>query len=1633
MKKLLFIIAFIATCQVQAQQNWLKSFGGLNADEVLDATTDQNGNIIMVGYMTGTTTYGTDLIQSHGNSDVLVIKTNSSGAIIWAINAGGSIADRANSVATDNAGNIYITGFYYNSAIFGNDTLTGQDREVFVSKIDPSGTFIWSKSMGGQFGDTGYGVEVDNNGNVFCTGQYKGIGVFGFQTFNSTINPDNGLPSYDVFLTKLDATGNFLWTKDGKAKYDDRGLAITVDNSGNCYLAAEFSDTISFQNTYNNGAFNAGLILQFDGNGNEHWVAIAHAGQVLINDIKWKQNNLYLGGDFRGNLSIDDVNSTETYLSQHDYNVFAMKMTDLGDINWLSSNYSDNELYTKQLTIDSNNDIYLAGLFKCSYSEMNQMYGNSTFLSVGFRDVHYMKYSNSGQFQWSRQIGSQKDDYCASIIVNTPGYPILAGSFENYMNIPSSANFAYESQQVTYTYSQNCPNGLFGEYATQVSHGYKDIFLTNPYDGNRLPYDYYEHTNNYCLTDTIPPCIGGTCIDSVEFCYSPTGYTIGVDHFQIESRLRPLYYYTWNNGANDIDTSFNQSANTTQTFYVHIERQDGCSTWDDTTVVTINPLPNPPRLTDSWGYNINQLPLTTDIDTCFTDTLFVTASVDNNDTLIWLDAYSQLNDSTIFTLNSIYVECQAINNFGCVNHNDLEALMDNFALHDTLKPNIIYENDSLQANDSITVCESFIFNAYILDSAFINSDGSTPYKSTAWTVNGIYMDSVYHHYADNPFGLTNNGYSITDSGWYHVEAHLVNQCGDTVDYYIERDFYVSIVPLPQILVTGNTFTCVGDTVTLYANHYQNSILGWAGPNIIQSYGDSADVIAVGLQSFYQAQVDTFALGITCTNTDWITISTPPQPEITIYPTNGIVCPGDSVLLSALDGVNWQWIGPNGNFMGTNQTQYVDLPGFYHCIITLASGCILTSNFVEAKEYSSPFLVVDPGVICNGDSAKIEVISPLSTTINWLSPLSSSSLIQYVNSAGIYYCETSFCNVTVIDSIIVIASNPQVNLNISGDTLICPINELAVYATAGYLYYDWSSGQNYSAFTTSDSGYYFVEVEDVYGCKAQSDTLYVNYLSNPEAPIVSDTSLCLGDNIILSVIANDSVNWYSNSSIVNTGANYNLIDVQSPLSFSITNSDSLCESEMVILNLGIYQSSIQPTLFGDSVLCENQSFDLLADTLSNSIVYNWSTPYGNQNTQNINIDSVTLLNSGVYSLFFSDAYCISDTNFFNLVVNPNPIADLNFYTDTIICPQDTVVLLALTDADDFYWNDQSSDTMQIVTQNGIYSYYAESNGCYSFSDTVSIEIAPFVQPNLDLTDLICQGDSLSFTIDTIYSVTWLNENQDTISTSNSFSTGVLLDSINYSVIINENGFCPVTLESNIAVLPSGFTPTISFNDSICVSDTVHFETNNYLYDSYDWFLENSLISTSYFSDVVVNSTSSIDIDLLVTVNGCISDTTSIRIFINDNPSILLSDDTLFCFDQTLVINSDYQIDYSWSQNPDISFDSLVILTITNSFGCVTIDSMNINYQDCSVLTPNVFTPNNDLVNDVYYFDVPNGEALKLSIFNRWGNLIYESQTASWDGIKSNGTEANDGTYFYVLEYKIFDESIHQKKGFLTLVR
>ena len=150
----------------------------------------------------------------------------------------------ASGVAVDGSGNVYTTGFFEGTADFDPENVTAGDTlvsaggsDIFVSKLDSAGNFVWAKQMGGGDDDQGHGVAVDGSGNVYTTGHFRstadfdpGTGVFDLMSSR----PEAG-PSLDLFVSKLDSAGNFVWARQMGGTGSDQGEDVAVDDRGNVY------------------------------------------------------------------------------------------------------------------------------------------------------------------------------------------------------------------------------------------------------------------------------------------------------------------------------------------------------------------------------------------------------------------------------------------------------------------------------------------------------------------------------------------------------------------------------------------------------------------------------------------------------------------------------------------------------------------------------------------------------------------------------------------------------------------------------------------------------------------------------------------------------------------------------------------------------------------------------------------------------------------------------------------------------------------------------------------------------------------------------------------------------------------------------------------------------------------------------------------------------------------------------------------------------------------------------------------------------------------------------------------------------------------------------------------------------
>ena len=281
---------FILKLDSSGNYLWAKSFGDVNGDAGNSIAVDANGYVYTTGQFQGNIDFdpGQGIASiTAGSDDVFVLKLDSLGNYVWAKSMGGSGGDYSNSIQVDSTGNVYTAGQFGGTADFDpglgtSNLVSNGSHDIFVSKLDSLGNFVWAKWMGGDDGDVAYSLALDSVGNVYTTGRFKGTADFdpGLGTSNLA---SKGL--YDIFISKLDSFGNFVWAKSFGGLTDDTGRSITTDSSSYVYAAGSFtgiadfnpgSETSNFTSIGDQDIF----ISKLDSSGNSHTVAAVSAGSI---------------------------------------------------------------------------------------------------------------------------------------------------------------------------------------------------------------------------------------------------------------------------------------------------------------------------------------------------------------------------------------------------------------------------------------------------------------------------------------------------------------------------------------------------------------------------------------------------------------------------------------------------------------------------------------------------------------------------------------------------------------------------------------------------------------------------------------------------------------------------------------------------------------------------------------------------------------------------------------------------------------------------------------------------------------------------------------------------------------------------------------------------------------------------------------------------------------------------------------------------------------------------------------------------------------------------------------------------------------------------------------------------------
>ncbi len=421
--------------------------GGTSSDHGQAIALDASGNTYVTGDFTGTADFDPGIaifnLTSAGNSDVFITKLDGVGNLLWAKQIGGANMDIGYSATVDAFGSVYTTGFFSGTVDFDpgigvfNLTSTGGPgyADIFISKLDASGNFLWAKRMGGAAnGNTGTSVILDASGNVYTTGGFTGTSDFdpGIGVFNLT---SAGL--YDIFISKLDAAGNFVWAKTMGGSSTEFGLSMKIDASGNLYTTGYFAGTVDFDPGI--GIFNITslfgsrdvFISKLDANGNFVWAkTMGGSGMENGNGISVDASgNIYTVGIFEGTADFDPGIGVFNLTSAGLDDIFISKLDAAGNFVWAKAIGQTANDIGKSIALDASGNVYTTGHFTGTVDfDLGPGIFNLT-TPAGSIDVFILKLDSSGNFVWAKSLSGPSSETANSIAIDAAGNVDIVGSF----------------------------------------------------------------------------------------------------------------------------------------------------------------------------------------------------------------------------------------------------------------------------------------------------------------------------------------------------------------------------------------------------------------------------------------------------------------------------------------------------------------------------------------------------------------------------------------------------------------------------------------------------------------------------------------------------------------------------------------------------------------------------------------------------------------------------------------------------------------------------------------------------------------------------------------------------------------------------------------------------------------------------------------------------------------------------------------------------------------------------------------------------------------------------------------------------------------------------------------------------
>lgn len=390
-----------------------------SASRVKAIATGTDGSLYLAGEFSNSINVGGTIITSVGLTDMFVAKWNPSTATFaWVRQAGGSANDLAVSLAAVEGGIVVAGNFASSSIAFGGTTLAGNPTanslDVFVTKLNDAGSFVWAKQLGGTGSHTASALAA-NGGSLYLTGNFFDATL----TIGATTLTNAGpTTTSDIYVAKLldgGASANWTWAYGAGGPSNDNSNALALSGS-NVYFTGHFAQNATFGSLSLTCSTIADLyvakLLDAGASASFTWVQQASGpGYNETNALVANGTSVYVGGTMmQANSTLPSlVFGATTLVANAVSEIFVAKLTDAGsNASWVwackSNNPSNGGLADLHGLLLSGTAVYVTGLCAgagpCFGTNPFSAYGGNIFVS------RLTDQGNTVAFDWALRGGN---------------------------------------------------------------------------------------------------------------------------------------------------------------------------------------------------------------------------------------------------------------------------------------------------------------------------------------------------------------------------------------------------------------------------------------------------------------------------------------------------------------------------------------------------------------------------------------------------------------------------------------------------------------------------------------------------------------------------------------------------------------------------------------------------------------------------------------------------------------------------------------------------------------------------------------------------------------------------------------------------------------------------------------------------------------------------------------------------------------------------------------------------------------------------------------------------------------------------------------------------------------------------